>query len=79
MIYDIDMIGDGSILLELSGPGIIDKRRIRINALHLHDNNGMHDEHLAPGKGSVEFVDVLKKVNSCCTYVLEMKAIPDII
>ncbi|MEA3294411.1 MAG: sugar phosphate isomerase/epimerase [Euryarchaeota archaeon] len=51
----------------------------RINALHLHDNNGMHDEHLAPGKGSVEFVDVLKKIDGCCTYVLEMKAMPDII
>ena len=33
VIYDIDMIGNGSILLELSGPGIIDKRRIRINGI----------------------------------------------
>lgn len=27
------MIGDGSILLELSGPGVIDKRRIRIKGI----------------------------------------------
>jgi sugar phosphate isomerase/epimerase len=27
----------------------------RVAALHLHDNDGLSDEHLAPGKGIVDF------------------------
>ncbi|NOQ33615.1 MAG: TIM barrel protein [Methanosarcinales archaeon] len=51
----------------------------RIEALHLHDNNGTHDEHLAPGRGSVDFEGVLCKLDGCTTYVLEMKTLPDVI
>jgi len=51
----------------------------RINAVHLHDNNGIYDEHLPPGKGSIDYNGVLKRLDGCCTYVLEMKVLSDII
>jgi len=51
----------------------------RIEVVHLHDNNGVYDEHLAPGRGSVDFKSVLCKLNGCTTYVLEMKTLPDVI
>ncbi len=51
----------------------------RIEAVHLHDNNGTHDEHLAPGRGSVDFGGVLERLDFCGTYVLEMKTLPDVI
>ena len=51
----------------------------RIEAVHLHDNNGTHDEHLAPGRGSVDFEGVLGQLDFCSTYVLEMKTLPDVI
>ncbi len=47
--------------------------------MHLHDNNGVYDEHLAPGRGSVDFEGVLCKLDGCATYVLEMKTLPDVI
>lgn len=31
------------------------------------------------GKNTMQFIDFLKKIDGCYTYVLEMKAIPDII
>ena len=51
----------------------------KIEAVHLHDNNGTHDEHLAPGRGSVDFGGVLCQLDFCGTYVLEMKTLPDVI
>ena len=51
----------------------------RIEALHLHDNNGVYDEHLAPGRGSVDFEGVLCQLDFCSTYVLEMKRLSDIV
>ncbi|RJS72099.1 sugar phosphate isomerase/epimerase [ANME-2 cluster archaeon] len=51
----------------------------RIEAAHLHDNNGVYDEHLAPGRGSVDFEGVLGRLDFCTTYVLEMKTLPDVI
>ena len=51
----------------------------KIEAVHLHDNNGTHDEHLAPGRGSVDFEGVLCQLDFCSTYVLEMKTLPDVI
>jgi sugar phosphate isomerase/epimerase len=60
----------------------------RINAVHLHDNNGAFDEHLALGKGSLDlssgFVKELDRCLSncngrCSTYVFEMKTLPDFV
>lgn len=51
----------------------------RIEALHLHDNNGAYDEHLAPGRGSVDFEGALCQLDFCSTYILEMKTLPDVI
>ncbi|MEA1870131.1 MAG: sugar phosphate isomerase/epimerase [Euryarchaeota archaeon] len=51
----------------------------KIKAAHLHDNNGVYDEHLAPGRGSVDFEGVLCKLDGCTTYVLEMKTLSDVI
>ena len=60
----------------------------RINAVHLHDNNGASDEHLALGKGSLDlskgFVKKLDRCLSSCngrcsTYVLEMKTLSDLV
>ena len=51
----------------------------RIEAVHLHDNNGVYDEHLAPGRGSVDFGSVLGRLDFCGTYVLEMKTLPDVV
>jgi len=51
----------------------------RIKAAHLHDNNGVYDEHLAPGRGSVDFEGVIGRLDFCTTYVLEMKTLPDVI
>jgi hypothetical protein len=31
------------------------------------------------GKNTMQFIDFLKKVDGYCTYILEMKAMPDII
>jgi len=45
---------------------------------HAH-HNGVYDEHLAPGRGSVDFEGVLCKLDGCTTYVLEMKTLPDVI
>jgi sugar phosphate isomerase/epimerase len=57
----------------------IELLRRRIEAVHLHDNNGVHDEHLAPGRGSVDFGSVLGRLDFCSTYILEMKTLPDVI
>jgi sugar phosphate isomerase/epimerase len=32
----------------------------RVCHCHVHDNNGVRDEHLAPGKGRIDFVPVLR-------------------
>ena len=54
----------------------------RINAVHLYDNNGVSDEHLALGKGSLglnrgfvkELDNCMSNCNGhCSTYVLDMK------
>ena len=57
----------------------IERMGRKIEVVHLHDNNGVYDEHLAPGRGSVDFEGVLCKLDGCTTYVLEMKTLPDVI
>ncbi|MGP8321571.1 MAG: sugar phosphate isomerase/epimerase family protein [Methanosarcinaceae archaeon] len=60
----------------------------RINAVHLHDNNGVSDEHLALGKGTLDLSSGLVKEidrclsscnGHCSTYVFEMKMLPDFV
>ena len=60
----------------------------RINAVHLHDNNGAFDEHLALGKSSLDlssgFVKELDNCMSDCnghcnTYVFDMNTSPDFV
>jgi len=41
--------------------------------------NGVYDEHLAPGRGSVDFEGVLCQLNGCTAYVLEMKSLSDVV
>ena len=42
---------------------MIDKFGDRIMNIHIHDNNGKMDEHLTIGDGSIDFSDVLSKVD----------------
>jgi len=51
----------------------------KINHLHLHDNNGETDEHLAIGEGSIDFTEVAKATkNDGITKVLELRRAEDI-
>ncbi|MDK2947538.1 MAG: hypothetical protein PWQ63_698 [Methanolobus sp.] len=51
-----------------------------IGSVHLHDNNGTFDEHLAAGNGTVDFEPVLEKLGKCCdTYIFEMKTLDDVV
>jgi sugar phosphate isomerase/epimerase len=59
----------------------IEPLRDKIRAVHLHDNNGIKDEHLAIGAGTIDFAPVLKLLEGCyCeSYIFEMKSLSDII
>ena len=35
-----------------------------LKQLHLHDNCGVNDEHLAPGKGQIDFVSLFNQLSS---------------
>jgi sugar phosphate isomerase/epimerase len=41
-------------------PGLIRQMGSRLLALHLHDNNGLYDEHLPIGHGKIEWEPILK-------------------
>ena len=50
---------DGGVLAELEAAAP------RLKHLHLHDNDGLHDTHLAPGLGSIPWPDVLARLAAC--------------
>ncbi len=37
----------------------------RIRSTHLHDNNGREDQHLFPGKGTIDWVNAMRLLGSC--------------
>ena len=49
----------------------------RLINIHIHDNNGEHDEHLTLGEGSIDFKDVIGKLKGYTgNYVIESKSFP---
>ena len=45
-------------------PQILEKLLPHITTCHLHDNNGVHDEHVLPGRGTVDWARVLGLLRS---------------
>lgn len=50
---------DGGVLTELEAAAP------RLRHLHLHDNDGQQDRHLAPGLGSIPWPEVLARLQAC--------------
>lgn len=51
----------------------------RLKVLHIHDNNGVRDEHLLPRMGTIDwngFIPVLQKTGYAGTLNLEIKPLP---
>ena len=49
----------------------------RLINVHIHDNNGEHDEHLTLGEGSIDFKKVLDQLKGYSgNYVIESKSYP---
>jgi sugar phosphate isomerase/epimerase len=48
--------GTTDVLLERCGH--------KLQALHLHDNNGIDDEHLVPGQGTIEWNGLMQKIKA---------------
>ncbi len=44
--------------------GVIEKVKDRLANVHLHDNRGTRDEHLAPGKGTIDLPRVVKALKN---------------
>ncbi|MFQ6056149.1 MAG: sugar phosphate isomerase/epimerase family protein [Methanosarcinales archaeon] len=42
----------------------IERAKEKIFHLHLHDNNGVYDEHKIPGQGIIDYPKVIEKLNS---------------
>jgi len=48
----------------------------RIRSTHIHDNNGKEDQHLFPGKGSIDWKHAMQLLRSCpdhCPLLLELR------
>jgi sugar phosphate isomerase/epimerase len=48
-------------------PGAVATLGPRIASLHVHDNNGMKDEHLWPGDGSIDWAGTVKALKALAT------------
>jgi len=58
--------------------GFIDALGDRIIHVHLHDNDGKSDSHLALGEGNIQWEKILKFLPKNATWGLEMKRIEDL-
>lgn len=56
-------------------PGLIRKLRPRLCGLHIHDNDGLRDQHLPIGKGTIDWQPVFAEMraiaNPDCEFILE--------
>lgn len=51
----------------------LEKAKEKIFHLHLHDNNGVYDEHKIPGQGIIDYPQVIKKLKNFKGYgILEL-------
>jgi sugar phosphate isomerase/epimerase len=61
------------------GPGIeaeFGLMKERIRSTHLHDNDGREDQHLFPGKGTIDWKGAMKLLRTCqdqCPLLLELR------
>ncbi|RLI91929.1 MAG: hypothetical protein DRO65_00745 [Candidatus Altiarchaeales archaeon] len=56
----------GHANIQIGSNGILaflDKFWYKVEHLHLHDNYGVHDQHLIPGDGNLDYEKILKKLN----------------
>lgn len=59
------------------GDGILEEFGKDLVAVHLHDNHGLHDDHIPPFSGTVNWEKVCKRLKSngiVCPVTLELKA-----
>ncbi|MGD0028751.1 MAG: sugar phosphate isomerase/epimerase [Candidatus Bathyarchaeia archaeon] len=53
-------VGHANVGMKLKPADVLRKFGSLTLALHLHDNNGVGDQHLPPGKGNIDWADVVK-------------------
>ena len=61
----------------MSGIKFLEKYKDKLAALHLHDNNGLSDQHLLPFSGTInwgDIIDRLKDINYKGVFSLELDA-----
>lgn len=71
-------IGHGEMMVDTSSSELIETLGSHVGALHVHDNDCVHDHHSLPGSGNIDFkrvLDSLKKVNYSGDVTLEIKAL----
>ena len=44
---------------------VLKKHGDRLNCLHLHDNDGVTDQHMIPGEGTINWNELAKKLKDC--------------
>jgi len=73
-------IGHVNVYSKLSSKEWIDNLRPHLKHIHLNDNNGTWDEHLALGRGNINWNDWLEKLKAIndLQYVLELTELVDI-
>ena len=65
------------------GPGVaaaVETLKPHIRSVHVHDNHGLKDEHLWPGKGSIDWsqtMEALRKAPQVPALVLEVEGDPE--
>lgn len=56
---------------------IISEFKDRIVNVHIHDNNGEHDEHLTLGEGNIDFKKAIMDLKGYCgNYIIESRSFP---
>ncbi|HPA56953.1 MAG TPA: sugar phosphate isomerase/epimerase family protein [bacterium] len=55
-------IGHCNCFAGFSAVEFIERYKERVMHIHLHDNDGIEDSHLAPGKGNIDFLPIMEKI-----------------
>jgi sugar phosphate isomerase/epimerase len=57
-------IGHCNCFAEFSAIEFLERYKERVIHIHLHDNDGIEDSHLAPGKGNIDFTPIMEKIGA---------------
>jgi len=57
-------IGHCNCFAGFSAVEFLERYKERVIHIHIHDNDGIEDSHLAPGKGNIDFATLMEKIRA---------------